>query len=95
VDLAAENGGNVEGVVAGESVVRHGVTIVGLVNGASYLSLDASNLFARNCYNFIEAYWDAKARTLAMPADDQLIEAVTLTRDGAVVHPRFAPVPAA
>lgn len=91
VDLAAESGGNVEGAVAGETVVRHGVHIIGLVDGPSRLAVDASNLFARNCYNFIEAYWDKDGNTLAMPAEDQLIEAVTLTRDGKVVHPRFLP----
>lgn len=90
VDLAAESGGNVEGVVAGQMVERHGVRIIGLTNGAARLAVDASNLFARNCYNFIEAFWDKKEKTLAMPTDDALIEAVLLTRNGAIVHPRFA-----
>lgn len=95
VDLAAESGGNVEGVIAGEMVVRHDVKIIGLVDGASRLAVDASNLFARNCYNFIEAYWDKSEKTLAMPADDALIEAVTLTRNGTIVHPRFVHAAAA
>jgi NAD(P) transhydrogenase subunit alpha len=95
VDLAVENGGNVEGAAIGETVERHGVLIVGLHNGASRLSVDASNLFARNCYNFIEAFWDKAGKTANMPADDALIEAVTLTRGGTVVHPRFAPAMAA
>ncbi|MET0249368.1 MAG: NAD(P) transhydrogenase subunit alpha, partial [Sphingobium sp.] len=79
VDLAAENGGNVEGAVAGETVERHGVKIIGLVDGASRMAVDASNLFARNCYNFVEAFWNKGEKTLAMPADDPLVEAVTLT----------------
>ena len=95
VDLAAESGSNVEGVVAGEVVERHGVKIIGLVDGASRLAVDASNLFARNCYNFIEAYWDKVGKTLAMAADDVLIEAVTLTRGGMIVHPRFVQAAAA
>ncbi|KQM13363.1 Re/Si-specific NAD(P)(+) transhydrogenase subunit alpha [Novosphingobium sp. Leaf2] len=90
VDLAAENGGNVEGVVAGDMVERHGVIIIGLTDGASRMAVDASNLFARNCYNFIEAFWDKGANTLAMPAEDALVEATLLTRDGRIVHPRFA-----
>ena len=89
VDLAAENGGNVEGVALGETVERHGVLIIGLANGASRLAVDASNLFARNCYNFIEAFWDKKEKILAMPADDALVEAVLLTKEGRIVHPRF------
>lgn len=95
VDLAAESGGNVEGVIAGEMVMRHGVKIIGLVDGASRLAVDASNLFARNCYNFIEAYWDKSEKTLVMPADDALVEAVTLTRNGTIVHPRFVQAAAA
>lgn len=95
VDLAAENGGNVEGVVAGEAVERHGVILIGLTDGASRLAVDASNLFARNCYNFIEAYWKKAEATLVMPADDELVHAVTLTRGGRVVHPRFAETQAA
>ncbi|MEJ7935377.1 Re/Si-specific NAD(P)(+) transhydrogenase subunit alpha [Sphingobium sp. AN558] len=90
VDLASENGGNVEGVVAGDMVERHGVLIIGLTNGAARLAVDASNLFARNCYNFIEAYWNKADKALAMPADDMLVEAVTLTRGGQIVHSRFA-----
>lgn len=95
VDLAAESGGNVEGAIAGEMVMRHGVKIIGLVDGPSQVAVDASNLFARNCYNFIEAYWDKSERRLAMPTDDALIEAVTLTRHGEIVHPRFVQAAAA
>lgn len=90
VDLAAEAGGNVEGVVPGASMERHGVLIIGLTDGASRLAVDASNLFGRNCYNFIEAYWDKTDKALTMPSDDTLIEAVTLTRNGRIIHPRFA-----
>lgn len=89
VDLAVENGGNVEGSALGETVERHGVLIIGLANGASRLAVDASNLFGRNLYNFIEAYWSKTDKVLTMPADDALVEAVTLTRDGQIVHPRF------
>lgn len=95
VDLAAAQGGNVEGSVAGETVERHGVQIIGLTDGASRLAVDASNLFARNCYNFIEAYWSKQDKVLTMPADDPLIEAVTLTRGGGIIHPRFAAATAA
>ncbi len=90
VDLAVENGGNVEGSAIDEVAIRHGVRIIGLADGASRLAVDASNLFSRNCYNFIEAFWDKDANQLAMPADDALIEAITLTRGGRVVHARFA-----
>src|SRR5438309_9871306 len=52
VDLAADAGGNVEGTVAGEYVVKHSVTIIGASNLARGLAADSSALFARNLYNF-------------------------------------------
>ncbi len=76
VDLAAEAGGNVEGCVAGESVVRHGVTIIGAVQLARSLAADASALFARNLYNFLNAFWDAEAGAPILPADDEIIKAI-------------------
>ncbi|MEE4288201.1 MAG: NAD(P) transhydrogenase subunit alpha, partial [Erythrobacter sp.] len=47
-DLAVAQGGNVEGSVADETVVRHGVKIIGYSNTAAHLAADASALFARN-----------------------------------------------
>jgi NAD(P) transhydrogenase subunit alpha len=48
VDLAAATGGNCELTKPGETVVEHGVTIVGLTNLASEMASDASRLYARN-----------------------------------------------
>src|SRR3954468_18621802 len=58
VDLAVEQGGNVEGALPGEVVVKHGVKIVGHRNVPSRLAADASALYARNLYNFLAAFWD-------------------------------------
>jgi NAD(P) transhydrogenase subunit alpha len=87
VDLAVEQGGNVEGAVAGEIVERHGVKIVGHRNVPSRLAADASALYARNLYNFISAFWDKDAKTLNWVDDDEIVKGVRLTKDGAVVHP--------
>ena len=76
VDLAAEAGGNVEGVVAGQSVVRHGVTVVGAVQLARTLPADASALFARNLYNFLSAFWDEEASRVVLPDDDEIVKAI-------------------
>jgi NAD(P) transhydrogenase subunit alpha len=75
VDLAAEAGGNVEGVVAGQSVVRHGITILGAVQLARTLPADASALFARNLYNFLGAFWDQEAGKVVLPDDDEIVKA--------------------
>ena len=76
VDLAAEAGGNVEGCVAGESVVRHGVTIIGAVQLSRTLAADASALFARNLYNFLAAFWDKDAGKPILPQDDEIVMAI-------------------
>jgi NAD(P) transhydrogenase subunit alpha len=76
VDLAAEAGGNVEGCVAGESVVRHGVTIIGAVQLSRSLAADASALFSRNLFNLLAAFWDKDAAAPVLPADDEIVMAV-------------------
>ena len=78
VDLAAEAGGNVEGVEAGGQVVRHGVTLIGPVQLARSLAADASALFARNLANFITAFWDKEAGALNLPDDDEIVAAIRI-----------------
>ncbi len=87
VDLAVEAGGNVEGAVAGEVVERHGVRIVGHRNVPSRLAADASALFARNLYNFLSAFWDKDSGRPVL--DAEIGDAIRLTREGRVVHPRL------
>jgi H+-translocating NAD(P) transhydrogenase subunit alpha len=89
VDLAAEAGGNVEGTVSGESVVEHGVTIVGAANLARSLAADASALFARNLYNFLSAFWDKDQARPVFPDDDEIVKGIRLTQGGKVVHERL------
>lgn len=87
VDLAVEAGGNVEGAVAGETVERHGVKIVGHKNVASRLAADASALFSRNLYNFLSTFWDKDQGKPVL--DEEIGDAIRLTRDGAVVSERL------
>ena len=89
VDMAASAGGNVEGTVAGETVVKHGVTIIGAVNLARSLAADASALFARNLYNFLSAFWDKDQNQPVLPDDDELVKGIRLTHVGKVVHERL------
>ncbi|QLC21029.1 Re/Si-specific NAD(P)(+) transhydrogenase subunit alpha [Parasphingopyxis sp. CP4] len=89
VDLAVEQGGNVEGAVAGETVERHGVKIVGNRNVAGRLAADASALFARNLYNFLSAFWDEEAKAPVLPEDDEIVQGVTLTKGGQIVNERL------
>jgi H+-translocating NAD(P) transhydrogenase subunit alpha len=89
VDLAVEQGGNVEGPAAGEVAERHGVRIVGHRNVPSRLAADASALYARNLYNFLSAFWDQEAGRPALPDEDEIVRGVRLTQSGKVVHERL------
>ncbi|MCW2382734.1 MULTISPECIES: Re/Si-specific NAD(P)(+) transhydrogenase subunit alpha [unclassified Sphingobium] len=89
VDLAVEQGGNVEGAVPGEIVERHGVKIVGHRNMPSRLAADTSALFARNLYNFLSAYWDKDANAPVLPDDDEIVKGIRITQGGKVVNERL------
>ncbi len=80
VDLAAEAGGNVEGCVAGQTVVKHGVTIIGAVQLARSLAADSSALFARNLANFLTAFWDKDQGALVLPDEDEIVAALRVAR---------------
>ena len=89
VDLAVEQGGNVEGALLGAVVERHGVRIVGHRNVPSRLAADASALYSRNLYNFLSAFWDKEAGRVVLPDDDEIVKGVRLTRGGQVVSERL------
>ena len=89
VDMAASAGGNVEGTVAGQSVEKHGVSIIGASNLARSLAADASALFARNLYNFLSAFWNKEQGAPVLPDDDELVKGIRLTHGGKVVHERL------
>jgi NAD(P) transhydrogenase subunit alpha len=90
IDMAAEAGGNVEGTVPGESVKKHGVTVIGASNLARSLAADASALFARNLYNFLSAFWDKDQGKPVLPDDDEIVKGIRLTQGGKVVHERLS-----
>jgi NAD(P) transhydrogenase subunit alpha len=90
VDLAADTGGNVEGSVSDQRVVKHGVTIIGAANLARTLAADASALFARNLYNFLSAFWDQEQSRPLLPDDDEIVKAIRLTTGGKIVSERLA-----
>jgi NAD(P) transhydrogenase subunit alpha len=89
MDLAADAGGNVEGTVAGKTVVKHGVSIVGATNLARSLAADSSALFARNLYNFLSAFWDKEQGRPVLPDDDEIVKGIRLTQGGKVVNERL------
>ena len=86
-DLAVAQGGNVEGSKADEVVLKHGVKIIGHSNTPAHLPADASALFARNLFNFLSAFWDKEAGKPVL--DEEIGDAIRLTKDGKVVHERL------
>lgn len=89
VDLAAERGGNVKGTKPGEIVNYKGVTIIGLTNMAGRVPGNASSLYARNLYAFIEPMIDRKEGKLAIKWDDEIVAGTLIAKDGQIVHPRL------
>ncbi|PLK25581.1 Re/Si-specific NAD(P)(+) transhydrogenase subunit alpha [Novosphingobium sp. TH158] len=86
-DLAVAQGGNVEGSAADQVVEKHGVKILGYSNTPAKLPADASALYARNLYNFLSAFWDKEQGKPVL--DEEIGDAVRLTRDGKVVNERL------
>jgi NAD(P) transhydrogenase subunit alpha len=95
VDLAVERGGNCELAKPGEVAEVGGVKIIGHLNVPSRIAASASSLYAKNLFAFLEILVDKSAKALAIKWDDEIVKATALTRDGAVIHPSFAPKTAA
>jgi NAD(P) transhydrogenase subunit alpha len=85
VDLAVEQGGNVEGSELGRIVTKHGVKLVGLANLPALLAADASALYARNLLNFVNLLVDPKSGELKLNREDEIIAGSLACIDGAVV----------
>jgi NAD(P) transhydrogenase subunit alpha len=85
VDIAAETGGNVEGSEAGRTLTTdNGVTLIGPVNLAASAPIHASEMYARNLFNFIEL--SLKDGVLTLDWDDELIAKTCLTHAGEIRH---------
>ncbi len=96
VDIAADAGGNCAATVPGQAVTTpNGVTVLGHRNWPARIPVASSALYARNLLTFLSTFWDKDARAPKLPADDDIIKGVMLTRGGAVVHPNFLPRQAA
>jgi NAD(P) transhydrogenase subunit alpha len=85
VDLAVEQGGNVELSQADGEVVENGVTILGPSNLAAAMPHDASLLYARNALALLQILLD-KEGNLAPDLADEIVAGTLLTHAGSVVH---------
>jgi len=85
VDIAAETGGNVEITEAGKTVVSaNGVSVIGTTNLPASAPVHASEMYARNLYNFLEL--SLKDGALMLDWTDELIAKTCITHAGEIKH---------
>ncbi|PTT63097.1 Re/Si-specific NAD(P)(+) transhydrogenase subunit alpha [Arthrobacter sp. HMWF013] len=88
VDLAAANGGNVEGTVPGELIVTsNGVTIVGYTDLARRLPTQASQLYGQNLVNLLKLLTPGQDGLLVLDHDDVVQRAITVVQNGERLWP--------
>ncbi len=86
VDLAAERGGNCELTHTGDTIVAHGVTIIGAINLASSVPYHASQMYARNLTAYLT--YMVKDGKLQTNVQDEIVRETLITHGGEVVNAR-------
>lgn len=88
VDMAAAQGGNVEGTVSGKAIVTdNDVTIIGYTDLAGRLPAQASQLYGTNLVNLLRLLTPGKDGRLTLDFDDVVQRSVTVVRDGEKTWP--------
>lgn len=88
LDMAVETGGNVEGSKVGETVTtENGVKILGVPNIPATVATEASALYARNVFNFLETLFD-KDKNLLINQEDEIQKALLVTHGGTLLFKR-------
>ncbi|MBU2916833.1 NAD(P) transhydrogenase subunit alpha [Psychrosphaera sp. F3M07] len=86
VDMAAENGGNVEGSVAGETVVVNGVTLVGTGNWSNDVAKNATQMYGNNVFNLVSEFWqkseDEQDAKFIIDLEDDIQANAVITHQG-------------
>ncbi|WP_299579798.1 Re/Si-specific NAD(P)(+) transhydrogenase subunit alpha [uncultured Sunxiuqinia sp.] len=91
IDLAASTGGNCALSQDNETVVKHGVTIIGQSNYPSLLPADASKMFGKNILNFLELLFNEEG-AFSLNFDDVIIKGTCITHEGAIINERVQAV---
>ncbi len=93
VDMAAEAGGNCPLTEKDAVWVKDGVTLIGTSNIPALMATDASQLFARNVFNFISPMLDSESEgepvALHINMDDEVIAASLICKDGEFLKPQL------
>ena len=87
VDLASESGGNCSATRRGETVVAHGVTVLGPVNLSASIPVHASQMYSKNIVTLVEEFVDEGGQ-LKLDFDNDVVGPATVTHDGEIRHER-------
>lgn len=86
VDLAVENGGNVEGSRIDEEVHVNGVRVLGYANLPGRVARAASEMYANNLVNFLAHFWDKEAKAFRLDPEAAILKDCLVTHGGKVLR---------
>lgn len=89
IDLAAIAGGNCEVTQLDEVVEHNGTKIFGSSNILSSIATDASKMYAKNLYNFVQLLFDNQEKQIQINLEDEIIKASLITKAGKIVNDRI------
>ena len=88
-DMAVESGGNVEGSVADEVVIKNDVKIIGISNLASSVSNHASLALSNNFNHWITDFFNKEDSSINFDFDDEIIKSSVIVFNGKILNERF------
>jgi NAD(P) transhydrogenase subunit alpha len=88
IDLAASTGGNVFGVQNNATIQLHGVTLVGNSQLASDMPADASKVYGKNMFNFLQLIL-TKEGAINLNFEDDIVKGCCMAHGGAIVNDRI------
>ncbi|HQV40741.1 MAG: NAD(P) transhydrogenase subunit alpha [Moraxellaceae bacterium] len=87
VDMAVSSGGNVEGSKLDEIVItENGVRIVGIGNIPATVATEASALYSRNIFNFLQPQHDKESQSLKLNREDEMVKPTLIVDNGQVLY---------
>ena len=88
-DMAVESGGNVEGSLADEVVIKNGVKIIGISNLASSVSNHASLALSNNFNHWITDFFNNEDSSINFDFDDEIIKSSVIVFNSKILNERF------
>ena len=91
VDMAAEQGGNVEGSQFGETVFLNGIKIIGDGNWANDVAKEASQMYGNNLQHLVSEFWHKDSQSLELDLQDEILKRSLVTHKGNIVNEQLLP----